>query len=291
MDALVKRWKRAGLRFRYATDLDMKKKTTLGVGGRCEVALFPLDRIALGAMSNGGVPVFGAGSNVVVGDGGMGACAFTERMNGIYLAGRTLKAECGASISRIARVTAECGYSGFEQLSGIPGTVGGAIKMNAGCFGREIADLITSVDIATKEGIRTFTCDEMGFSYKESKVKELGAVVSATFRLTPCDPACAKATIAELKAERERRFPKGRSAGCYFKRVDGVSAGYFVEKAGLKGLKIGGAEVSATHGAFIVNTGGATAYDVTTLAEIVKEEVRRVTGVTLAEEVDLYGRF
>lgn len=291
MDGRIKRWKRSGARFKFVRDLDLKKKTTMGVGGTCRFAIFPSDVQSLAIISRDGDPVIGCGSNVVMSDEGLERCVFTARLDGISIRDGVVRAECGVGLPHLARITARCGYTGLEALSGIPGSVGGAVRMNAGCFGTEMSDVLQGVGLATERGIVELSNAELGFGYKRSLIPTLGTVLWATFRLNSCDPEYARAKIDAFTDERKRRFPAGRSCGCYFKRVDGVSAGYYVEKAGLKGLKIGGAEVSARHGAFIMNTGDATAEDVITLAGIVKEEVKRVCSVTLEEEVEFYGKF
>lgn len=291
MDGLIKKWKLLGARFELKRDEPMSRRTTFGTGGKCTYAVLPVDCDSLALIARDDVTVLGRGSNVLVSDRGLELCVFTERLDGVRLEGGLAYAECGVSIPRLARLTAEFGYTGFEPLSGVPGSVGGAIRMNAGCFGTDVSDLIESVTVASKDGVREYQKSELDFGYKHSRIPELGVVLSAKFRLKPCDPADARARINDFTCRRRAKFPSGASAGCYFKRVDGVSAGYFVEKAGLKGLRIGGAEVSEKHGAFIMNLGSATSDDVVTLAEIVKEEVRRSTGVTLEQEVLLYGEF
>ena len=291
MDGYIKKWKGLGARFDVVRGLNMQEKTTMGVGGACEYALLPKDTRSLAVMAADGFTVLGACSNVIVGDGGANAFVFTGNLCGVRVEGTDVFAECGVSLPRLARLTADYGLTGLEPLSGVPGTVGGAVKMNAGCFGTEIGRLVRSVVIAGPDGIKEVDGLEMDFSYRYSRVDELGTVLKVRLGLSKGSPDASRSMIAEYAKQRRERFPQGKSAGCYFRRVDGISSGYFIEKAGLKGLKIGGAAVSDKHAAFIVNLGGATAYDVRTLADIVKEEVRRTSGIVLQEEVEYYGKF
>lgn len=270
----------------------MKERTTLGVGGPCRIGIFPGNvRSAETILKEATIPLIGRGSNLVVGDRGIELALFTERMKNIVADGNFLTAECGVSLPRLARRARDLGLGGLEFASGIPGSVGGALRMNAGAYGSEIGNLVVSATLATQGGARTFLSEDLGFGYRSSKIDGIGAVLSATFCLSPRDRSEIDEITARLASLRRSSAPKERSAGSFFKRVDGVSAGYYVDRAGLKGLSVGGAEVSRKHAGYVVNTGSATASDVVELARIIKEEVKKRFDLALIEEVCYYGEF
>jgi UDP-N-acetylmuramate dehydrogenase len=231
--------------------------------------------------------VIGKGSNVLFNDRGFNGLVilnkidfFEENEMGEFHVG------AGYSFSRLGTQTARKGWSGLEFASGIPGTVGGAVFMNAGANGKETMEAIKSVDFIDRDGL--LCCldkSEVVFKYRYSSFHEWGgAIVGATFSLLPSETARKKQI--DIIEYRTKTQPYGKkSAGCIFRNPDGGHAGQLIEKSGLKGTRIGGAEVSELHGNFIVNTEGASASDVSRLIRHIKEQVKKQMDVDLHDEV------
>ena len=240
--------------------------------------------------------VLGNGTNVIARDGGYpGAVISTQRaLGGIEIReGRRIVCGAGESLTRVCRYSAEQGLSGLEELSGIPGTVGGAVYMNAGAYGREIAAILVSVrayEIVT-ENIIMLTNKECCFSYRASIFKEKPMIIlAAEFELAAGERKEIEVKMAEYTKMRNEKQPvELPSAGSFFKRPEGDYAGRLIEAAGMKGARVGGAQVSEKHAGFIVNTGSATAADVLRLAEDVKAKVFEEFGITLEEEPVIIG--
>ncbi|MBR6729079.1 MAG: UDP-N-acetylmuramate dehydrogenase, partial [Clostridia bacterium] len=208
--------------------------------------------------------------------------------------GNTLIAEAGISLAALAAAALKAGLSGLEFASGIPGTLGGALYMNAGAYGGEMKQVVTETDYMEKNGtLGTLKGEEHAFSYRKSAFINTGRVIlRARLLLEPAAQESIRSTMLELNARRKEKQPLNfPSAGSFFKRPTGHFAGALIETAGLKGLTVGGARISEKHAGFMINTGGATAKDVCTLVEQVKRRVFEQFGVTLEPEVQFIGDF
>jgi len=277
----------------------MSRHTTFRVGGPADVLFLPESEEqllqALSIAREAGVPCFviGNGSNLVVKDGGIRGLviALGEGMAAIARAGETLTAWAGASLARVSAYAQASGLSGLEFASGIPGTLGGGCAMNAGAYGGQLSDVLVDGRVLLDGVVRTLTVEEMQMGYRTSlPLRRGGIVISARFALTPDDPEAIAARMRELNARRRDKQPLNYpSAGSTFKRPEGYFAGALIEQAGLKGKRVGGAQVSEKHAGFIVNTGGATAADILTLIGIVQDEVAARFGVRLETEVRILG--
>ena len=286
-------------------DESMSAHTSFRVGGPAAMMVLPKnkDEVELAvrtAASQYVKPFFlGNGSNLLVSDAGYdGLVVKTTGLDRIQQMGNDLWAEGGALLSRVAHAAAESGLTGLEFAAGIPGTVGGAVTMNAGAYGGEMAQVVQRVLVMDQEGRSVYKRNSgCGFSYRHSVFSEgkrliLGAVFSRTFG----DPAEIKAKMAELSAQRKAKQPlEYPSAGSTFKRPaplpDGtpVYAAALIDQCGCKGLTIGGAQVSEKHAGFIINKGGATCADILALVEEVKKRVLDQTGTVLELEVKTLG--
>lgn len=276
----------------------LSRYTTLGVGGVTPYLFFPEERNLtplLTTLFNEGIPyrVMGLGSNLVVSDSGVAEVVVTLRRvsSPIKVRGSIVSVGGGFPLSKLAKRVGELGLSGLEPLSGIPGSVGGAIKMNAGSFGMEIGSLVEKVVLfSPSSGVREVSREELSFSYRGSGVSQGEIVLAVELRLTPEEPALVIKRLREFRRRRELTQPIGeRSAGCIFKNPEGASAGRLIDEAGLKGVRRGGAVISTKHANFIINEGGATASDVFALIDKMKEEVLRLFGIELEEEVEVWG--
>ena len=287
--------------------VEMSKYTSMKVGGSASLFFTPDTEKGLisraQAFHNARAPYFliGNGTNVIVRDGGYpGAMILTQKaLCGIELnpseAGVQTTITCGAgeSLAKVSRFAAEHGLSGLEALSGIPGTIGGAIIMNAGAYEREIADVLHSVrayDLDSGKYIM-LTNNECELSYRSSvfKTKPL-IVLSAEFSLVPCESEAILEKMADYTKKRNDKQPVDKpSAGSFFKRPKGMYAGKLIEDAGMKGARVGGAQVSEKHAGFIINTGDATAEDVLSLSNAVKTKVFEKFQVNLEEEPIVIG--
>ena len=204
------------------------------------------------------------------------------------MAGRGLEAGSAVLLSRLSKAALEEGLTGLEFAGGIPGSVGGAITMNAGAYGGEMAQVLEEADVLDEAGeCRTLPVSECGLGYRTSIFSGRRCLIlKARFCLEPGDPAAVKARMEELAAKRREKQPlEYPSAGSMFKRPPGHFAAALIDQCGLKGLTVGGAQVSEKHAGFIINRGGATCADVLELVDRVKEEVLRQTGVELEMEV------
>lgn len=236
--------------------------------------------------------VIGNGSNLLVRDEGIPGVVLRigEKFSALRAEGTTVYAAAGVSLARLAVFAREHGLAGLEFAHGIPGTLGGAILMNAGAYGGEMKDVVETVRYINEFGDAEETADP-GFSYRRSRFSESDdIIVGAKIRLREDDPAAIQARMAELRAKRSASQPlELPSAGSTFKRPAGGYAAALIEQAGLKGRSVGGAQVSEKHSGFIVNTGGATCADVLTLMEQVRAAVFEASGICLEPEVKLLG--
>ena len=239
--------------------------------------------------------VLGNGSNVLVRDSGYPGVIvkLKDESDDIEFDGLQVTAGAGVLLSSLAKAAAARELTGLEFAAGIPGSVGGACFMNAGAYGGEIKDVLKAVHVISKDGVREriLSPAEMKLSYRHSALMDSGDVVmKATFSLEPGDPGKIRETMQDFARRRSEKQPLVQpSAGSFFKRPEGHFAGALIEKAGLKGLSVGGAQVSPKHAGFIVNTGGATASDIEALMHLVQSTVYDESGVRLEPEVRIIG--
>jgi UDP-N-acetylmuramate dehydrogenase len=267
--------------------------TTFQVGGSAESLVFPVSREEwawlLGFIRKNKIPltILGLGANVIVSDAGLpGVTASTRRMDGFTVSGARIEAAAGALLDALVARTVAAGLSGMEKLSGIPGSVGGALWINAGAFGQETYERLVSFTALDPEGrlVRRSKA-ETRFGYR--KVEDIDGLVflSAQWELSPGDPSrLREVRTATLKARADKQPLEYPSAGSVFKRPPGDFASRLIDSCGLKGLTVGGAQVSPKHAGFIVNLGGATARDVMALIAQVRAAVLAKTGVRLELE-------
>jgi UDP-N-acetylmuramate dehydrogenase len=241
--------------------------------------------------------LLGAGTNLLIADRGVEGLVIRVVNRDFHVAGTRVRAGAGLKMMRLARIAADANLRGFEFAIGVPGTVGGAVYQNAGCWGKELSEVLVEADgFSAGSGKKTWTPIELKLGYRTSALRE-GAlkgslVVSATIQLKRGDGEEAKRLMAKLSRERNETQPiKTKNCGSVFKNPPGDSAGRLVQAAGLKGLREGKALVSQQHGNFIINEGGATADDVRRLIERVQAEVRRRFNMELETEVELVGRW
>lgn len=283
------------------TEEPMSKHTTFRIGGAAEVFAAPDARELpqLLAMAKGAdvpVTVIGNGSNLLVGDRGIAGLVIEigERMSEVRIEGTILVAGAGALLSKAAQTAAAAGLGGLEFAAGIPGSVGGAVVMNAGAYGGEMKDVLQSVKVLTEEGeLLILTTEELELGYRHSCVPERKyIVVEATMELAAKPEEEIRACMAELRAKRVEKQPlEYPSAGSTFKRPEGYFAGKLIMDAGLRGYTVGGAQVSEKHCGFVINKGDATAADVRQLMQDVHDRVKEQFDVELEPEVKMIGSF
>lgn len=278
----------------------MSAHTTIKAGGPADIFATPADADEAGEMirscAENGFPYFviGRGSNVIVTDAGIRGVVIntTEKMKRIDVKGTLIEAEAGALLSKISNIALEYSLSGFEFASGIPGSAGGAVTMNAGAYGRQMEDVVLNSTVLDSRGdIRIIQNEEHGFANRDSIFQKSGwTVLKTVFKLKKDDREAIKAKMDELNQNRKEKQPlEMPSAGSVFKRPVGSYAGKLIEECGLKGYSIGGAQVSERHAGFIVNKGGATASDIIGLIEFIQKKVFKKTGVWLEPEVKIIG--
>ncbi len=272
-----------------------RELTTVGTGGPAAALLIPATVFALSEtirrLEREGIPyfTFGRGSNILVPDEGVGkvAISLASGLTGVEFNGKGIRIESGTTLPRAAVLAAASDLSGLEELAGIPGTIGGAVMMNAGAFGREIGELVQWVEVATADGgLTRVDRDELVFSYRSFSMPVEGVLVKVCLKLKKGDRDVIFSRMRELNRERKEKQPWGeKTFGSVFKNPEGMSAGKLIDEAGLKGYTVGGACVSKKHGNFIVNLGNATTKDIVMLMEVMKDRVLRVHGVELEPEV------
>ncbi len=284
----------------------LRRYTTFQIGGEADLFFDPPSVEALAAVlaaaSELGVPVtcLGGGSNVLVSDAGVRGLvvrlgkAFTYiRETGEDETGVHFEVGAATRFIRLAKETVSRGLAGLEFAAGIPGSVGGAAQMNAGAFGGEISQSLTSMTMVTLDGeVVEKLREQLDFSYRKLAFDRPAVIASLRFRLLRSSVGRLQQVVARVQEKRRRNQPAGYpNAGSIFKNPPGEYAGRLIEKAGLKGTTKGGAQVSLEHANFIINLGGATASDVRGLMSVVQEEVWRKCGVWLEPEVRLIGEF
>lgn len=291
---LIEQLQKAGIPL--AEQEPMTRRTTFGIGGPA-LLLRPRSRAELQAAMTlcreaGEEPfILGRGSNLLVSDSGISRPVI--QLDGDFTAitreGNTLRCGAGASLIAVCRAAAENGLSGIEWGYGIPGSLGGGVYMNAGAYGGELRDVLTEVTFLDEAGeYRTLPAAELSLSYRHSIFEDRPGtvIVGAVLTLTPGDPAAIRAAMEDYMSRRREKQPlEYGSAGSTFKRPVGNYASALVDQCGLKGLSVGGAEVSRKHAGFIINRGGATAADVRELIAEVQRIVREKTGYTLECEI------
>lgn len=280
----------------------MKRHTTFRVGGEAEYFLMPSTeeeiRSVCQLLHRHEMPflIVGNGSNLLVGDNGISGAVLHlgSLFSKIWMEGTKIHAQSGAFLSVIAKRAAREGLTGLEFSAGIPGSLGGAIAMNAGAYGGEMKQVVESVCVLLQDGtIRRFTNEEMNFRYRHSMVSEQQCLVlSATFALKRGNQEEIFMQMETLAKQRREKQPlEYGSAGSTFKRPEGYFAGKLIMDAGLAGFRIGGAQVSEKHCGFVINTGGATAKDVAAVIRHVQEVVMEKYQVKLEPEVKFAGIF
>lgn len=269
--------------------------TTFRIGGEC-FAVYPktereLIRTAEFCKENRiRYMILGCGSNVLFSDNGYnGAVIMTQALNNVEVKGGIITAWCGAALISVCKAALDNGLSGVEFAYGIPGSVGGAVFMNAGAYGGEIKDVVTRVRAysVSQDKIIELTNEECKFGYRESVFSNGGYIIlSAEMMLNKADKSEIKALMDDLLGRRKDKQPLNYpSAGSTFKRYPGRYTGQMIEAAGLKGYTIGGAQVSEKHAGFVINKGGATAKDVTQLIEYIRKVIKEREGVDIETEV------
>ena len=278
----------------------MSRHTTFRIGGPARLMALPRDRkeaaAAVRAAAELGIRPFflGNGSNLLVADRGYEG--FIVKLTGLdqtRVVNRRLRAESGISLARLAMAAWGRGLTGLEFAHGIPGTLGGGVAMNAGAYGGEMSQVLTAVTFLDEAGqVITLPAQECALTYRHSLFTDHPErlILEAEFELAQGVPTLIKIRMDELAQKRRAKQPLDQpSAGSTFKRPEGHFAAALIEQCGLKGLSVGGAQVSEKHAGFVVNRGGATAEDVLRLMEQVRERVLRDTGVELEPEVKLLG--
>jgi UDP-N-acetylmuramate dehydrogenase len=287
------------VRGRLEANAPLGGQTWFGAGGKADILFKPADRddlIYFLANRPKDVPLttLGVGSNVLVRDGGVEGVVIRlgRPFSGIATIGVELFCGAAALDANIAKAGEHAGVEGLEFLAGVPGTVGGALVMNAGCYGSEIKDVFVMAEAVDHDGqIHVADAARMGFSYRHSQVPPDWIFISAVLRGHKGDREAIAARIGKIHADREEAQPqKVRTGGSTFKNPEGAKAWELIDKAGCRGLRKGGAAVSAKHCNFLVNEGNATASDIEDLGEEVRRRVREATGVQLEWEIRRIGR-
>ena len=279
----------------------MSKHTTFRIGGNADVFVSPkvsqvADVIRLAKEYDVPVTIIGNGSNLLVGDKGIRGLvlSFGKEAEEIQVDGSCMIVSAGALLSKIAAEAAKRSLMGFEFAAGIPGTLGGAVVMNAGAYGGEIKDVLISATVLTPEGeVKELSNSELDLSYRHSCIPENGYIVlEAVLEFMPGDEAEIREKMADFKSRRVEKQPlEYPSAGSTFKRPEGYFAGKLIQDAELRGYTVGGAQVAEKHCGFVVNKGDATAADVLQLIEDVKKNVYDKFQVELEPEVKMIGEF
>lgn len=279
----------------------MKVHTTFKIGGPADILLTVCSvdelRYVVALCAGEGVPymLLGKGSNLLVSDEGIdGAVIATDgELKELSVDGDTITCGAGVALSKLCTTALDSGLSGLEFAYGIPGTVGGAVYMNAGAYGGEMKDVVAEVTALTRQGeVITYGADELRFGYRTSVFKMNGDIILYTkYKLHRGPKEDIRARMDDFMNRRRTKQPlEYPSAGSVFKRPEGAFAGTLIEQCGLKGATIGGAQVSEKHAGFIINTGDATCDDVMSLVRLVQEKVQADTGYSLEREIIRIGR-
>src|SRR5579859_4384840 len=278
-------------------------RTSFGIGGPAEffVELSRVEAIekAIDGCRERDIPylLLGAGTNLLIADAGVEGLVIRVVNRDHHIEGTKVRAGAGLKMMRLARIVADAGLRGFEFAIGVPGTVGGAVYQNAGCWGKEIREVLVQAEVyQSRVGVRNMSPSDLKLGYRTSGLREgalQGAlVISATVQLARGDGEEAKRLMAKLTKERNETQPiKTKNCGSVFKNPPGDSAGRLVQAAGLKGMREGAAVISDMHGNFIINEGGAKAKDVRALIDRAKAEIKRRFNLEIETEVEMVGRW
>ncbi len=279
---------------------EMKNHTSFKIGGKCDCFVMPKTvkelKEVIKKIKQLKMPYFilGKGSNILVSDGGIeGAVISMSDINGITVKGEIITAMSGETVASLCNEAYKNGLSGLEFAFGIPGSVGGGVYMNAGAYGGEFSDTIISAEYLNQDGeIIKVDAEDMALGYRTSIFKQNGGIIlSASFKLSRGDKAEIKAKMDDFLNRRKTKQPlEYGSAGSTFKRPEGHFAGALIEKNGLKGKTVGGAQVSQKHAGFVINYNNATANDVKRLMEEIKKTVKENDGIELEPEIIFVGR-
>lgn len=283
-------------------DEEMKKHTTFRIGGPADFYVLPHSKDEIGRVvqvcKNAEEPfyVLGNGSNLLVGDKGYRGVIIQifKNYSDIIIEGTQITAKSGALLSKVAKKALDAGLTGFEFASGIPGTIGGAVVMNAGAYGGEMKDVILSATVMTREGgIQKLSNKELQLGYRTSLVaRQNDIVLEVRLGLKKGNSDEIRDLMEELKNKRVTKQPlEYPSAGSTFKRPEGYFAGKLIMDAGMRGFSVGDAQVSEKHCGFVINKGDASARDIVALMEEVTGRVKEQFGVTLEPEVKRLGEF
>ncbi|WP_407155945.1 UDP-N-acetylmuramate dehydrogenase [Bradyrhizobium sp. STM 3557] len=288
-----------GLRGRLLANEVLAPLTWFRVGGPAQVLFTPADEDDLAYFlknlpSDLPVTVVGVGSNLIVRDGGVPGVVIRLAPRGfgeVETEGEIVRAGTAALDKRVAEVAATANLSGLEFLFGIPGSIGGALRMNAGANGGETKDILIEATALDRQGNHhRFTNAEMKFTYRANGLDPSLIFTSARFRGLPAAPEAIRARMAEVQTHRETAQPiREKTGGSTFKNPPGHSAWKLVDAAGCRGLKVGGAQVSEMHCNFLINTGDATAHDIEQLGETVRARVKAASGIELQWEIKRIG--
>jgi len=286
------------VRGRYEPMADLGKMTWFRVGGPAEVLYAPADAEDLAAFlkdrpTDVPVTVVGLGSNMLVRDGGVPGVVIHlgKAFAGIAVSGMTVRCGAGVADAAVAIAARDAGIGGLEFLTGIPGTIGGALRMNAGAYGREIKDVFVSATGLNSTGdIHKLSADQMGFAYRHADIAEDWIFLGAELKGEPGEPAVITEKIRAIRAEREDSQPtQARTGGSTFANPPGKKAWELIDAAGLRGFAIGAAQVSPKHTNFLINTGNATAADIEAVGEEARRRVKETAGVNLHWEIRRIG--
>ncbi len=288
------------VRGRLIENQSLAAVTWFRVGGAADVLFMPADAedltsVLAGLPSSVPITLVGVGSNLLIRDGGVEGVVI--RLGRPFAAitpegPARLRVGAGALDATVAKAAQDHGIGGLEFFSGIPGSIGGALRMNAGAYGRETKDvLVEAVAIDRSGGVHVIPCADMGFAYRHAAAPEDLTFIEAVFEGTPDDPEAINARMTEIAASRAATQPiKSRTGGSTFKNPDGEKAWKLIDAAGCRGLTLGDAQVSELHCNFLINRGAATAADLEGLGEEVRRRVAETSGITLAWEIKRLGR-
>jgi len=286
---------------RISFDVPMAEWTSFKTGGNAECMVFPKSEdeiteiIKLSKENKVPYYIFGNGTNTLVRDGGLKGVVIGlyQHFNRIDIEEETgvVKVKAGALLSAVANLSCRAGLSGIEFAGGIPGCIGGAVKMNAGAYDGEMKDIVQSVKVMHEDlSINEYNTEEMEFGYRKSKIKNDDIVLEVTIKLVKKDPNKIRVRMVELAKKRKEKQPLNMpSAGSVFKRPKGNFAGKLIQEAGLQGYTVGGAQVSKKHAGFVVNTGKATAADVEQILKDIEDKVYEKHSVELEKEIIIIG--
>ena len=272
----------------------LSKISSFKIGGNADIIIYPktveslLNIISLADNFNIRYDVFGNCTNVLFDDSGYrGALIITNKISAVSIDGNLIHAECGASLMSLSIAAAKAGLSGLEFAYGIPGTVGGAVTMNAGAYGSDISSVLEYSDCISGGTLKRLSNEDHNFGYRKSIYSNSALyLTSATFRLEKSDCGLIRGKMDELMNLRKSKQPlEYPSAGSVFKRYPGFFTAKLIDEAGLKGFSVGGAQVSTKHAGFIINTGNATSSDVKKLIEIIKDKIYERNGINIECEI------